>query len=376
MATLDHLSVTLEKIYAAAGDASHWDDALRAIEDFTGCTGAVLNLVPKHAAAPPGTFAGSFSRSDCDDYSFNCMAHCPRIAFAMAHPEVPIHYDRLILSETEMDHDPVYEWFGKHGLRYYVAGFVGENSSYHAYMSMQRSRRQGHASPADIDRFALIKRHVEQALSLTLRLGLLEQQCHLGFELLDVVPYAIFALDTARRVLFMNRRAEQIVERGDGLAIEGGRMHCRVTEQQPVLERLMTAALGNGAPARGGWARLHRSSGRRPYLVLVSCFTPTEEMLQEFQPRALIIVSDPDEVPKPEAEALRQVYGLSDTEARLASALASGHSVQSAAQCLGMAAETARFHLKTIFRKLGVNRQQDLVRQLATVGYVGTQQSA
>ena len=64
---------------------------------------------------------------------------------------------------------------------------------------------------------------------------------------------------------------------------------------------------------------------------------------------------------------LASLYGLTETEARLASALSGGHSLESAAALLRHRPSTARAHLKAVFRKVGVNRQQDLVRMLATL---------
>src|SRR5438045_7118228 len=116
---LELFSATIDKLYAAAADATLWEDALRAVEDYTGSTGAVLNLVPKIADALPLCLAGSFSQDDCSEYAQNYMWRCPRIAFGQAHFDVPIHFDSMILSESEMDRDPTYEWYGKHGLRYY-----------------------------------------------------------------------------------------------------------------------------------------------------------------------------------------------------------------------------------------------------------------
>ena len=64
---------------------------------------------------------------------------------------------------------------------------------------------------------------------------------------------------------------------------------------------------------------------------------------------------------------LASLYGLTDAEARLAGALSGGHSLESAAALLRIQPSTARAHLKAVFRKVGVNRQQDLVRLLASL---------
>jgi DNA-binding CsgD family transcriptional regulator len=83
-----------------------------------------------------------------------------------------------------------------------------------------------------------------------------------------------------------------------------------------------------------------------------------------------VVITDPDRLTVPDEQALRDLYGLTATEARVAVQLAAGHSIQSAASVLHLSPETLRFHLKAIFRKLAVSRQQDLVRILTEIGLV------
>ena len=364
---LEQFSATIDKIYAAAGDSSLWEEALRAVEDYTGSTGAVLNLVPKDPAITPMALAGSFSRSDCAEYATNYMWRCPRIAFAQVHPDIPIHYDRMILTESEMDRDATYEWYGKHGLRYYVAGWLGDSATHRAYMSLQRSWRQGHVEPEHVEQFALVLKHMARALTLAVKLGTLDQQTRLSLDLLEALPHAVFALDGKGRVLLTNSQANRMLRQEDGLILRNGYLQCR-PEQQQLLDRLIEKARSSDATGHcGGWTWLHRPSGRRPYVAVISRIEPFEEMFGAFRPEILVIVSEPGQGIAPDEPALQALFHLTEAEARLASALGGGHSLASASALLRLQSSTARTHLKAVFRKMGVNRQQDLVRVIATL---------
>jgi DNA-binding CsgD family transcriptional regulator/PAS domain-containing protein len=278
----------------------------------------------------------------------------------------------MILSEAEMDRDPVYQWYGDYGLRYFIGSGLPETDRLRLAWSLQRTAAEGHAQQPDVETFLMFKRHLVQAIALAARIGSLERKCRFGLGVLDTLPYAVFALDGAGRVLFMSRRAERLVQLMDGLLVHDGRLQARLALQQPLLDRLIRAAVSPAAgQVRGGWARLHRASGRRPYLALVSEFVGGEQLMDDFPARALVIINDPDGVAVPDQQALRELYDVTDSEARVALALASGHSIQSAAESLDISAETLRTHLKHIFRKLGVSRQQDLVRHLVEIGVVG-----
>lgn len=377
MATAEQLSTTLETIYAAAADPGLWEDALSAIADFSASAGAVLHLIPKSDGAAIRSYLGAgareaYSPDNVEKWIRDYAALCPRLAAGARWPDRPFIVDHMIMSESEMDRDPVYQWYGEHGLRYFVGSMLPETDSMQAAWSLQRTRAEGHAQQPEIDAFLIVKRHLAHALSLAARLGTLEQQWRFGLDMLDALPNAIFALDGSGRIVFMNARADRLVKSGDGLRVDNARLACRLRAQQPQLDGLIGGALlAECGAVAGGWARLHRASGRRPYLALVSRLVVGEELLDAFRPKLLVIVSDPDEASVPGVRALRDIYALTEVEARVAAALAGGHSIQSAAAALGISPATVRFHLKHIFRKVGVARQQDLVRTLAEVGFVG-----
>src|SRR6476469_4234230 len=240
---LELFSATIEKLYAAAADATLWEEALRAVEDYTGSTGAVLNLVPKTADAPPICLAGSFSEDDCAEYAHNYMWRCPRIAFGQDHPDVPIHFDSMILSESEMDRDPTYEWYGKHGLRYYVAGWIGETSTHRAYMSLQRSRRQGHVEVEHVQQFSLVLKHMARALSLAAKLGTLERRESLNGAMIDALPQAIFVRNGEGRVVLTNEMAGHMLTVADAIGLVEGKLRCRCSRDQGKLEHAIQSAI-------------------------------------------------------------------------------------------------------------------------------------
>jgi DNA-binding CsgD family transcriptional regulator/PAS domain-containing protein len=365
---LEQFSATVEMLYAAAADPTLWQAALRAIEDYTGSTGAVLNLVPKTAAAVPVCLAGSFSDDDCADYAANYMWRCPRIAFAEAHPDVPVHWDRLILSEYEMDRDATYQWYGSHGLRYYVAGWIGGTDHHHAYMSLQRSRQQGHVEPENVEQFKLILKHMAQALTLAVRLGTLDQQCRFDLALIDAMPQAVFALDRAGKVVMTNARAEGLLSEGDALVAVDGKLECRLGSDQARFDSAVAAALDAATiEHKGGWVRIERTSSRRALMAFVAPLISSESPFGGMEPKALIIIGDAAEALAVDEKALHDLFNLTQVEARLACALSAGHSIESAAALFGVQPETVRSELKSVFRKTSVNRQQDLVRLITSL---------
>lgn len=369
---LEKFSATVGKLYAAAASDLSWRDALVAIEDLTGSTGAVIDLVPSSPYLPRMTFAGSFSEENCLEYARDYQAICPRIRYAMNHPDADIQFDYLFMNETEMDRDPVYEWFGKEGLRYHLGATVAKTPAYRTFWSLQRSKRQGHAQSHDVQLFNLLRPHVERATSLAHQLGALHSLERLGTSILEALPKAVFALSANGRVVYLNGAALELVEKGDGLRIEGALLRTRCSADQARLDQLIHVSAHEDGITPSGWTKASRASGAPAYAVFVAPLRVEDELLQAMAASTLVIVHDPTSRVTPDPGMLSGIYGLTDTEARLASAIAGGHSLESAAVVLNIRTATARSHLKAVFAKLRLNRQQDLVRLLASLSTMRT----
>jgi DNA-binding CsgD family transcriptional regulator len=69
----------------------------------------------------------------------------------------------------------------------------------------------------------------------------------------------------------------------------------------------------------------------------------------------------------PDAALIRGLFDLTPAEARVASGIAEGLSVNQIASRNKVASETVRAQIKAVFAKLGVNRQSQVAALLAAV---------
>jgi DNA-binding CsgD family transcriptional regulator len=81
--------------------------------------------------------------------------------------------------------------------------------------------------------------------------------------------------------------------------------------------------------------------------------------------QALIVLIDLDKQPHTSETVLQATFHMTPAEARLATRLSTGESLESATETIGIAKETGRNQLKSIFLKLGVKRQSELVAKLS-----------
>ena len=89
-------------------------------------------------------------------------------------------------------------------------------------------------------------------------------------------------------------------------------------------------------------------------------------MVGRSAPAAAIFLSDPERESVTADEILRQFYGFTLAESRLATELLRQHSVAEAAAILEISQNTARTHLKRLFEKTNTRRQSELLRLLGS----------
>lgn len=375
--SIEAFSRMIRGFYDAAVDPALWGSALRDMEDVTGSAGATMVFVPRNAQDMGVVLAGRFTEDVCAEYARDQMARCPRVDY-VNRTGASLFYDSMIMNEREMDLDPVYDWYGKLGLRYCIGGMLTTNERWLINISLQRSRRQGHVDRADVDGFLRIKSHLTQALDMAEIMGSLRGQARASLQLIERLPQGIVLLGPNKRIIYANAAADRLLTASPLLSVGRGSGNGAGTFSlaDPVLEarldRLLFAAVGltRGDHVQpGGWLtaapRIGDSSGAAPLHIFVGPVAASLDLSLSEHPMAMLILHDRAAGRQASLAMLTDLFGLTPTEARLAALLGGGVTLETAALRLGQAIGTARIHLKAIFRKMGVDRQQDLVGVLS-----------
>jgi DNA-binding CsgD family transcriptional regulator len=165
------------------------------------------------------------------------------------------------------------------------------------------------------------------------------------------------------RLLYANRAGEIMFASGGGLTISNGVLRAVDTNGTHALHKLIGAAgAGDADQRKGGEMALARTGGRRPLsITVVPARSPGISLFQS-EPSVLVCAIDPGaNVVVPE-QRLRDLFGLSRAEVRLALQLLNGHDAKTAAKRLGLSYNTVRAHLVRMMAKTGANRQAELIR--------------
>jgi len=164
---------------------------------------------------------------------------------------------------------------------------------------------------------------------------------------------------------FINDAAQAILAASDGVAFSQGGFLTRLGPETRRLQQMIGNAIAasQGPDAwPGGQMLVTRPSGLRPYVLRVMPAPPTEQVLSGVALGCVIHLHDLAAASLPSKVSLAAMFGLSEREADLAVELVRCASLADAAANAGMALNTARNHLRSIFRKSGATNQAEAIQ--------------
>jgi len=109
---------------------------------------------------------------------------------------------------------------------------------------------------------------------------------------------------------------------------------------------------------------VQRSAGKRPLTLFVRPVNTKSDAPSANEAAVLVMILDSAQPVDTAETELKQLYGFTATEARLANHLMEGLSLEDCCGAMGIRRTTARMHLRNIFAKTGVRRQGELVSLL------------
>ena len=166
-------------------------------------------------------------------------------------------------------------------------------------------------------------------------------------------------LDTSLRVRHACPAVGQLLSGAAALHVVDGRLCARHAALASRLAIAVAKARADGVPqtvhCAAGWGR-----------VLRLALAPAPAHLLMFnEPLLLLRVQLLDAARLPDVDALRAVYGLTASEARLVRELVAGHSLDDCAFLFAVSRNTLRNQLSSVFRKMDCARQSEVVRLAA-----------
>lgn len=238
------------------------------------------------------------------------------------------------------------------------SGFVVDGFQWS--LSFLRSSRQGDFGRSDLPDLVALSPHLARVISFATATARSRCSSHLAWAERD--GEGAIALDGTGAVVGFGAVAEHLLS--DGFRVAGGRLRARHYACDAALQQLVRAACAAKPWEVPPPPVLLRDEENAQ--LLLRCL-PIVGAARDFTGGAVIVllVSDLARPRAASVEVLRSVFGLTQSEARVAAALAGGRSPAEIALDLGISRGTVHVHLRSIFLKTDTHRQSELVAMIA-----------
>jgi DNA-binding CsgD family transcriptional regulator len=355
----------LPRIYEAGSD--DWDTLLDEIARFLGSSAiALISHDFKHNLGSI-LLARGYNQAYLDSYP---LYHAHQNVWLARERDYrrpgTVHIGEYLVPEHQLLRTKFYsEWLQPQDLHHRLCAVLSREEAIAVFFEIMRPRQGAAFDQDDVERCRLLLPHLQRALRMHRRMAELELERDAALRALDQLPWGVMFVDEHRNRLRANRHAREILVAGDGLTARGNTLRAELPDETARLDLLLSRALDRSGPqGSSGTLSITRPSGAHPLSVVVVPLHIKTEALGEPGPIAAIFVADPDLPLASNEQHLRELYALTTGEARLASWLLQGKSVEEAAAAMGITVNTARAYLKRIYNKTGVRRQPELVRLL------------
>lgn len=288
----------------------------------------------------------------------------PRVPLVMQMPLGSLLLDHEVLTPRAMSRSPIYaDWLVPLGLRHSLGVPVFDDGRLREWICIVRERDHRPYGEETQTLLTALMPDLLRASRLRTRMASVTAQAALGMAALEALPQALALVDASGQLRYANAAAQKVLAGGGGWRLRHGRIRAASPAVQERLERGIKIACG-----RAGVSTAASTLHAPPHLALGSVVDtlhvlplhtahPLARAYGE-RPHALLVW--PHGQAARHAPELAAALGLTETEARLAMALAQGLSLKDFAQAQGCSWHTARTHIRNLMRKTGLHRQRDV----------------
>lgn len=300
-----------------------------------------------------------------------CMGDLSRdfIEMGVALRNIPlgqVYRDHEVHGREKLQRSRVWqEWMQPQDMYGGMACRLAENGEAFWFFDVQRGRQQEGFDDDDVALLAKLYPVLRRIAEVRRHLGRVSIQRDEARGALDALAMGIVVIDQDLRIVYANEGADEILAEPDGaLSLRQGRIFARQPAEQRLLRQLVEAAAqGVSDPlAQRRSSMILRGSDRAHSLS--ACVMPAASPLLAGARRKVMIALRRLDMATDLVACARQLFDLTETEARFASALTSGLSLTEAAEAQGVRISTARTHLARIFQKTDTHQQSQLVSLL------------
>jgi DNA-binding CsgD family transcriptional regulator len=223
--------------------------------------------------------------------------------------------------------------------------------------TLLRPESTGYYSEAEKRRFRYLFKHLKRGIDLQKKIYVNDNLHNSHDYLYQKLNLGVVALDALGKIFYMNTKAQKMINIDNIVSIKNNRLQFNDILSSDRFNSLLKDSLKN----KTSHFFRHNTVSGAPYSFTLVAVTDHRPGFASMSHGATLYLSKIDTLSNIEESKLAHIWGLSASEARLASILLLGSDIRSAAQQAGISYETARSYAKSIYRKAEVSGLSELI---------------
>jgi DNA-binding CsgD family transcriptional regulator len=362
----------IDKIYAAALSPTHdngWRDLLLDLEHSVQGARALIALQDAHTAkvalfeAPNMDAAAQTAYAQYYSIVNPWTRHLDQLSAGN------LHTTDMLMPDRELRKTEFYSgWLRPNGISSGSGCAILKDASRLMIFSFLNSP---HAEAFVEDELQLMRHllpHFQRAAQLRRQFAQIELKSNWATESLNRLSVAVLLLDVACRVVFLNNRAAEMLKTTRTLYLDAvGCLRAARVNDDSALARLINNAQGlqlRRGTGAGGMLKIDATETHPGLSILIAPFNLCTGLSTRFGPYVTAFVTVGQQAPAPDPELLASLYGLTATEGRILSKLATGLSTKAIATAHGVSLNTVRNQVQHLLEKTGTHRQSSLLARV------------
>lgn len=357
----------IHHIYQGVMEEEPWSDFLNQLNQAFQSDLAVLMVVPQRQA--DNKYLLNRVVNSQADFSGNTANH-----WIALDPFQNIDSDRAILLDELNDQSAIEESaFYKDlieptGIRYILAINILPDSPADLMLKLRiaRHRDKGNFSREDLDVVNSFVDHFKLALKFLDQMAIKQIERNAFADAINQFMLGTLILDRNGKIVASNRVARDTIEQHPALCNLNGVLTLKDKQANELLYQALENIGRETVESRSIPTTVTIDRGNRKALGLMIRAVRTEDMLTHpVHAHAVVFISDPQGTPEISADTLKELFGFTGSESRVAAYLANGHSLNEAADALSISINTAKSHARNIYEKTGVNKQTKFIQLIS-----------
>lgn len=360
--TSEGIGQIIQAFADATLDPNQWMPALSMMSNAVGSASSALELADLSAGQASINCTCPLDGDVIDLYEERIYHINPRVVRARALPVGAIVDDRSLLIDGDADMKEFMDWLERTPNRYVLGGKLFDGGGHEIYFGSYFSEKQGPPTSWHTDIHRFIMPHLvnfiaaSRAMSGNKLNNEIVTMGHLGG------TCAFMLIDRSGRCIEYSTGFETALRSTGLLSICNKRLIATHAHDRAKVNNFLASALNGGFALKPpSPIRLTTPDSPAGLILRALPVRPGNDIFDVLRPFAVITLTDLDRPRIARCEDLIQLFDLTPREADVATFVGSGSPPAHVSRVMGISEYTVRQHLKSIFSKMGISRQQELI---------------